>query len=431
MSGDAENGSGISLVERLTQSPFIKNVLTVFTGTVLAQLLPLLVAPFLTRLYTPDDFGIFALYLSVITVAGVLATARYEMAITLLSKVQEAFSVLVLVSVLGIVTSLVLLILILVWQAPLNSLLGVESDSVLIFLIPIGVLAAALFRAFSYWVIYRTRFRELATGKIAYSGGIAGLQLSAGAVSLPGGLLAGQIGGQIGGALYLFYRGILEDMHLVKRVTLKSMLQMAHEFRKFPIYSLPASLANSLAIQLPVILLSVFFGATVVGLFALTQRVLAAPIAVLGVSVQDVFKERASRDYRETGSCRDIYIKTLKALVALAIVPFTVLFAIAPIFFEVLFGSEWRTAGDYTRILVVLFFLRFVASPLSFVFYIAEKQRHELVWQLCLLLVTGVSLIVGGSMADPKLSLGLYTASYSVMYLVYLMMSYRFSSKSN
>ncbi|MCB1856789.1 MAG: lipopolysaccharide biosynthesis protein [Gammaproteobacteria bacterium] len=419
----------LSLISRLKQSQFVRRVMTVFTGSVFAQLMPLLAAPALTRLYSPDDFGIFALYYSVITISGVLATGRYEMAITLPKDEQDAAAVFLLSILSSVFFCLLLVVGTGIWQSSLNGYLGAEENSSLIFWIPLGALGIASFRVFSYWAIYRARFRGLAIGKVVQAGGIAGLQLSAGGISLAGGLVAGQVAGHLLGALYLFIRTVSADLYLLKQVARDRLLSVARGYYKFPLLSLPASLANTLTSQLPVIMLSLYFGPTVVGLFALTQRALGAPIALLGVSVQEVFREQASRDFRQTGSCRDIYMKTFKALTALALLPFLLLFIFAPLLFEFVFGSEWRAAGDYTRLLITLFFLRFIASPLSYVLYIAEKQLHDLVWQIGLLLITGVSLVAGGLLNDPTLSIAFYAGSYSVMYLIYLVMSYRYSER--
>jgi O-antigen/teichoic acid export membrane protein len=143
-----------------------------------------------------------------------------------------------------------------------------------------------------------------------------------------------------------------------------------------------------------------------------------------------VFRERASRDYRIHGNCRSVYIKTIKSLVLISILPFLVLFFAAPDLFSFVFGPSWKIAGEYTRILSLMFFFRFTSSPLSYVFYIAEKQNYDLIWQIILFIVSILSILAGVWRGSPQFSLLCFSISYSVMYLVYLYFSYTFAKGS-
>ncbi len=418
------------LFTRLRNSSYVRNVLTMFTGTALAQVIPIAVSPILTRLYGPEQFGVFAIYLGIITMAAVIATGRYEMAITLPENEDDSFAVFSLAVLITLGATFTSFVATGIWGSEINGLLGIAPDNPLVYLIPFGILTAALFQIFSYWTIYRVRFKHLAAAKIAWSGGIGSSQLTLALISQKTGLLVGQITGQAIGVVTLFLSTIKGDLALRRKVDRKALLRIGRIYRKFLIFSLPADFINSMASQLPLILLGFYFGTAVAGFYALTLRVLGAPVSLLGVSVLEVFKERASRDFRETGSCREIYLKTFKTLSLLAIGPFSLLFFIAPDLFEIVFGAEWREAGDYTRLLIALYFMRFISSPLSYVMYIAEKQQVDLIWQVCLLLVTTASIVIGGMMGEPKVSIALFATSYSAMYLIYLGLSYKFSVRS-
>jgi O-antigen/teichoic acid export membrane protein len=188
---------------------------------------------------------------------------------------------------------------------------------------------------------------------------------------------------------------------------------------------MPANLINMVSNQAPVILMSNFFGSAVVGFLNLSQKVLGSPLAVFSKSVSDVFRERASRDYRAHGDCRSIYLKTMKSLALISFLPFLLLFIAAPDLFAFVFGASWRTAGEYARILALMFFFRFTVSPLSYVFYIAEKQAIDLAWQVVLLGVTVLAILAGVWRGSPRFSLLCFSIGYSLMYLAYLVLSYR------
>jgi O-antigen/teichoic acid export membrane protein len=214
------------------------------------------------------------------------------------------------------------------------------------------------------------------------------------------------------------------------RLTFDQIRKLAQRYSRFPQFSMPANLINMASNQAPVILLGNFFGSAAVGFLNLSQKALAGPLALFSKSVSDVFRERAGRDYRIHGNCRSVYVKTLKSLVLISIPFFLVLFFAAPAIFSFVFGSSWKIAGEYTRILSLMFFLRFTAGPLSYMFYIAEKQNYDLLWQVILFFVTILSILAGVWQGSPRFSLLCFSIGYSVMYLVNLYFSYSFAKGS-
>jgi O-antigen/teichoic acid export membrane protein len=199
----------------------------------------------------------------------------------------------------------------------------------------------------------------------------------------------------------------------------------AYRYRAFPLFTIPADTANAISAQAPVFLLSIFFGSATVGFFGMTQRVLAAPITFIGRAIQDVFRERAASDLLAHGDCSRVFLKTAKALALLGIVPFLVIQFAGPALFAYVFGCEWEQAGKFAQIMAVLYLLRIVVTPVASVLIVAEKQRQNLAWQIGLLLVTSGALLLGGLGEEPNLAVLLYTATYSLMYVVYFVLSYR------
>jgi O-antigen/teichoic acid export membrane protein len=180
--------------------------------------------------------------------------------------------------------------------------------------------------------------------------------------------------------------------------------------------------------QIPVLLLSAFFGSAVTGFFSLSQRVIAAPEGLISVSVGDVFRQQASVEYQKTGNCRKTFIKLFKILVLVSIIPFAILGFAAPVLFEVIFGSQWEVAGGYVQIMTIMFFLSFIVSPLSSMFIIAEKQKLDLIIQLFHFIFICLSFFAGYRFfKKPEAAILLYTITYSIKYLFEFYLSYRFS----
>ncbi len=202
-------------------------------------------------------------------------------------------------------------------------------------------------------------------------------------------------------------------------------------FRKhwrFPILSMPADFISSLSAQLPVFLLGNRFGAASAGQLSLTNKALAAPMKLLAGSILAVFKEEAARQYRETGQCRDIFLKTLKILILIGILPFTGLFFFSGVLFEFFFGAQWRDAGEYASILAPMFFMQFVSSPLSYVLYMTNKQLLDLTWQIAMIALAALVFIFS---ENSIFAIKLYSWGCSFLYGIYLCISYSHAKPKN
>jgi O-antigen/teichoic acid export membrane protein len=236
------------------------------------------------------------------------------------------------------------------------------------------------------------------------------------------GLIIGTLAGQVASVSVLTRTLKLR----APKVRLKQIFAEAVRYRHFPFFSLPADFINAVANQLPLFILTAKFGMEVGGFFGLTQRVLGLPVNLLAGSIADVFKNAAAAEFKRSGNCRRIYLKTFGALFFASILPFSFFAVFAPWLFSVVFGHEWAEAGEYARILALFYFFRFTASPLSYVMYIAEKQAVDLCWQAGLFGAIFLAMTLG-SPADPRACLIRFSLAYSAMYVVYLFISYRFA----
>lgn len=399
---------------------FWRNVATVMTGATGAQALTLLAAPLLTRLCTPAEMGSFSVWLGVIAVTSIVATLRVENAMVIDHGRQQqrlCFGVVAYVATLLAVT------------LTLGSLcacaLGLPSLEMVSWpaMAAVGLatwISANIQTTLAYAASHR-RFGTAARIKLLQAGTIAVSQLALLYAGVDGvALLAGQLIG--------LCAGLLAGRLLLSppRPRLRFFLDRAQrdyliKHQAFWRYSLPSSLLNTMVGQLPLFMIGIHHGALAAGLFALTQRVLAAPTALIATSILEVFKRQAVNEFESVGNCVAVYRSTFKALVLLALPPTLVLLLFSPALFGWLFGDDWRAAGDLARILAPLCFLNFVASPLSYVFFVAGKQRMELFWQVALFLATLTVFVAPLSLHG---SLFAYAFVRSMLYLVYLYMSH-------
>ena len=399
---------------------FWRNVVTVMTGATGAQALTLLAAPLLTRLCTPAEMGSFSVWLGVIAVTSLLATLRVENAMVIDHERQQqrlCFGVVAyFATLLAIALTLGSLCACAFGLPPLEMVSWAEMATV-------GLatwISANIQTTLAYAASHR-QFGTAARIKLLQAGTIALSQLGLLYAGVDGvALLAGQLIGLCAGLMA--GRLLLSPPRPRLRFFLdRAQRDYLRKHQAFWRYSLPSSLLNTMVGQLPLFMIGIHHGALAAGLFALTQRVLAAPTALIATSILEVFKRQAVNEFESVGNCVAVYRSTFKALVLLALPPTLVLLLFSPALFAWLFGENWRAAGDLARILAPLCFLNFVASPLSYVFFVAGKQRMELFWQVALFLATLTVFVAPLSLHG---ALFAYAVARSLLYLVYLYMSH-------
>ncbi|KAA0889517.1 lipopolysaccharide biosynthesis protein [Pusillimonas sp. ANT_WB101] len=398
-----------------------RNVLSVFTGSAVAQLIPVLGALIIARQYGPEEFGKFSAWLGVVVVASTMLTARLEISLVLERDGRfrniAAFVVLITTFLLGLLgAGSVAIYYFLIENEYFNNiyLLGL--------LIPCSILFS-LNQIWQSWAAADGRYRELNILRVTQAVCVVVPQI-----------IAGELIASASSLAFAFGIGLLASQIVaVKIMTLsipplrkwkKLTVGYWRRHKKFPIYSLPADTINALAIQLPVLIVASRFGAESAGFLALAIRVLGMPLSFLGKAVLDVFKRQASVAYRDRGECRSEYMRTFFVLSGGSLIFVLSAYFLSEPAFGLAFGAEWLTAGTYSVLLLPMFAFRFVASPLSYIIYIVNKQQVDLFWQIALLLVTVVSLSYSSSVHGAIL---LYSWGYSVLYIVYLIISYIYS----
>lgn len=414
-------------------SKFSKNVLTLVSGTAIAQAIPLGLSPVLTRIFSPNDFAVFAIYMSVVAVGTVLVSMKYDLAIILPTKDEEAANVALLALFIAALISIVLLLITIFFNIEIAGLLTSEPAlksevAKWLYFVPLSVFFMGVFNALSFWLNRKSDYKTMAKSKVVNSGSMTGTQLLLGATGQIGpGLISGFIFGRFFSVVYLTKRIHFGKANFFLHYDKLKIYKMVNRYKRFPIFTLPGEFVNVISNQLPVFLLGNYFNAAILGNYSLMERVLNAPISLLGRSVLDVFKQKASEDYIAQGNCREIFVKTFRTLAVLVILPCLTLFLFGPYLFELIFGKEWAIAGEFAQIMAILFFFKFIASPLSYMFNIAEKQHIDLIWQIGLFVVTVTSFAVGVSYDSIRLALICFTGSYSFLYMINLYLSYQFS----
>ena len=396
-------------------------------GTAAAQALVIITSPILSRLYTPADFGVLTVYVSILSILAVIASLRYELAIPLAEEKDAAVSLLAFslccVAALSMLAGLVTFL----FRARIPLWTNTPAFAPHLWILPVGLACLGTYQVLSYWAVRQKAFGRLARTRVNQSLGTVVTQLALGILQVgPLGLLLGNVTGQIS-ASWTLAKDVYEHLRREPAtVRWSSMWSAAVRYRRFPLLSSGSGLLNSAGLQLPPLLLAIFFDAQVVGWFALGRRVVSVPMTLVGQAVAQVYLGEASDLVRrDANALYRLYSKTAGRLTLVGGIPIVLLGLVAPPLFAFVFGEPWREAGNYVRVLAVMSGVQFVAVPLSNTLNVLERQDLQLGWDAArLVLVVGTLFLANSRHCSPVCTIAAYGVSGAVAYLALFILSW-------
>lgn len=332
--------------------------LTLLAGGLLAQLLPLLLGPWLTRLYLPEEFGDYALFIAVAANFAVLACARYDFALPLARNETEARDLMALcVRVLICVVSVTALVAVAAWFM---------GASVFWLWLPCAVAIAGSIQWLTQWSTRAERFSSLSASRVTQYGGGALGQVGGGLVQAgtPGLIIGPLLAGGLALA-WLRRPSPLGGWRALRTVSRPALRAVALKHRDFPLFNTPHAFVGALQDTLAVALLVAMTGEAAAGFWGLALRYLKAPASLIGGAVSQALYPRL---VNATPAEAHAILRQIMGTLALAVFPLVLLLLVfGPALFALIFGEQWREAGELARALAPYIGFHFVASPLGVV----------------------------------------------------------------
>ena len=375
------------ILRKLTiKSELTKNVLTLMTGTTIAQALPLAITPFLTRLYTPAEFGLLALFMNLTVILSVVATGRYDLALMLPKEDKEAMNVLSLSVVLTLFTSCLVLSIVILFNEPITGLFKTPKFSTWLYLLPLSTLFYGIFQILCSWLNRQKQYVALAGSNVTLKTGTEITKLAVGinkkiSTTLSNGLIVGYMFGQFLASTILIIHFLKHEWQKVKLINFKKTLFFAKLYKKFPIYNVPFSLISSFSQGFLVIAFISSGHPEAAGFFGFTKSAMFLPITLLSTSLGRVFFKEATVHF-QTPRLEEIAVKLFYGIAKL-FTPFIVFIMFwAPEIFGYVFGKPWIEAGKYAAIFAPVVFLFLFTSWPERIFEVAQKQQIPFFIQL-------------------------------------------------
>lgn len=389
------------------------------TGTGIAQAIPIAIIPILTRMFSPEDFGLLALYAACVSILGVVATGRYEIAIMLPKDDEDARLILQLSMLVALFFSLLISIPISIWNAQIARFLGNEDIAFWLYLVPVSVLFTGIYQALSYWNNRQKKFINTAVSRVNQSLFQGFAQTSLGFLQLSGGLICGQFVGMVSGSIYLLKKD-RNYKSLIRKSKINSIQKQGIKYHKFPTYGVWGALCDAVAVQMPVIMLTKFYSNSVTGMFSLTFRVLNMPTSIISSAIAQVLFQKVVEISQTEPEKLNLYIIKMFLLLFFIYLPAVpVLFIWGESLFSIIFGNEWSQAGVYAGYLVIAVAVRFAVSPLSAVLGLEQNIKMGVLWQVLYLCTITVTLYFSSSLSIEEFLIA-FIVHEVVLYLIYL-----------
>ena len=379
----------------LIKSAGVRNFAKLLSANVVAQVIGLIVYPILTRIYSPEDFGLLNLFLSIGNVLVVLSLADYYYAIVLPKQEKDA-TALAHVSLLLLIQTVILVTLSVVFAGPISMLFKSPELVTYYWLMPIYVLVMGAWNILNYWYIRKKSF-----------GRISGYQMSLSLLSAGGKIGLGRVGILQGGMIYSIVLAplisLLSSMALSFRKTLRPLLywswndvrNQAKGYRNFPLFVLPRSFINVLAGQLPVLLLTPFFGAKCVGLLSMAILLGYTPIGTISRAIYQVLYQNTTERVHQQLPIGNVFWRFVVAA-SLVIIPiFAGLYFILPNLTAWLLGEDWRVVGDYICWMLPWLYFALIVGSTCYLSDVFMKQKIGLLFEILLAVFRLIGLCWG------------------------------------
>lgn len=368
------------MLSRLKQSDFIKNSSILIVGTVLAQLIPILIQPIIRRTYTDAETGQLDLYMSFIGVMASFVNLNYAKTIVIPKNEKSAMNLLGGSLISGFILSLIIFISFFVFDEQIISILGLPTSfKPWLKFVPFSVFLIGSHTSLTYWLTRTKKFKSIAFNKFSRRTGEGVTQVFGSNLSFNG-LVLGSIIGDFINLLCNVYQVAKTEFKL-KNISFDRIKKEFIQYKDFPIYSLLPTFLNTLSSNLPVIMISAYFSDKITGQFGLSRMVLAIPLALISVSLSQVLLQKVAERRQQKKSIKKLVVNMFMVLLSLSIVgTLTIAFFSEPLFTFV-FGDQWLMAAQIAEIMIYYFALYFLATSFSVIFIALEEIKLNSIWQ--------------------------------------------------
>ncbi len=423
------------LTRYLQKSDFIKNFITLVGGNFFSQIISIAAIPIISRIYTPAQFGLFALFCAILNSMSNVGCLSYERAILLPKSEKDVFNVMLLSVFVLIAVCFILLIIVFFFNYELTVVFNNKNIGTWLYIVPVGVFINGLNSVVGLLRLRNKNFKLISVSKISRTVSSVSIKIGFGIIVLAHGgcLVLGEIVGGISCFLTLIKRPSPEKFkEFLNKTSMAGIKRVAFEYKKFPIYSSWGTFLNFSTQNSVVFVLSFIFTPAVVGYYGLCNRALRQPLMLISGAMQNVYFQKSALQVNN-GQCIFPYLgKLVFNLSLLALIPTIVLMVFGQYIFVFLFGKNWVVAGQYVQVMAPWFFFLFIASPAKIIFEVCQKQELRLIVNIVIAISRISSLFIGYIiLRDALRVIAFFIAVNSFLEFIVILMAFSIAKKND
>lgn len=364
------------------KSDFSRNTLILVIGTVIAQAIPLLLHPFLRRIYSPEDFGAMTVFLSIFSMVTIISALRYEATIVLPKENNEAANILALTFIISFFFNVLIMLILLFFKNPIIELIGLPSKYAnFIFLLPITSFLFSLYQSMNYWLIRQKAFKSSSINKIVRRAVEGTTQLTLGLLKIPGGLFMGDFLGNLSNVIS-GVRQLFKNNFSLNTITKSDIVIVLKKYIDYPKFNVIPTLLSSAASFLPFLFINKFYSTEMVGYLDLSKMVLSIPLIFISATISQVLFQQITEKKHNLISIKNDLLNVIYLLIAIISFEAIVLFLFGDELFKLIFGDKYILSSSFSKILIFSFSLNFITSTFSSIYITFNKIKINSIWQV-------------------------------------------------
>ena len=406
-------------IETFWGNKVVRSVGVLVGGTAFAHGITALSLPIVTRLYTPADFSVLAVFASLLSILSVAACLRFDLAIPIPEQDAEAMNLLALALGGTVIVAAMVAAAELGLSRSVANAFRQPALARWLWMLPIGILLAGAYSALQSWFVRRKAFGSIAQSRVTQSAAAASVQVGMGWIHwTPVGLIVGQLLNTGAGCANLGYRFLRHERSLLGAITWSGMRAGYSKYDRFPKYSTFEALSNVAGMQLPIIIIAAQAAGPEAGFLMLAMSAMQAPMSLIGNAIAQVYLSRAPDELR-AGRLDAFTSHMFGGLVKTGTGPLVCAGILAPTLFSLVFGAEWHRAGVLVTWMTPWFIMQYLSVPISMALHVTGSQRVALALQI-LGLILRVGMVYAASVFARSLISEAFALSGFAFYAIYL-----------
>lgn len=375
---------------------FLKNMMTLLSGSALAQIIPFLMLPVLQKwFYSPAQFGELALYSSLTMLLAQVAGVKYEFAIVKADTNTEAQDVFVGTVVISLVFTLIMSIAFLVFPVFTGKLFGVQEISSYFYLVPFSIFFFSNYEILNYWNNRKKKYKRIASAKVVKTLGAETAKLGLGnSIYNANGLAVGRVVGEFFAYFLLAIKFIVHDLGKFHFSKPRAIILSLKKHYRFPLYTMPSVFVGNLINLVFIGLFTSYFGASKAGIIGISVVYVSVAFGLISQSFSQVFYKELS-DTKGKIALLKLYLGNAKYLIVISALAVGFVQLIPSNWVATLLGDEWMDLMPTLKILVFSYAISFITSSLSFIYMRVNKQKQMLIYDIIHLVMVTASIYIG------------------------------------